>query len=109
MFQPQRQIVGRAVSVNRQLRPKSDNPKSVPGIWRYFPAEFECVRIVPTMVCKFSLVKIHRDLFYLCDHSAQRAALGIAKELNLPFILGLKDNKRATKSDLALLNIERNE
>jgi hypothetical protein len=35
--------------------------------------------------------------------------LGIAKELNLPFILGLKDNKRATKSDLALLNIERNE
>jgi hypothetical protein len=100
------QLVGRAISITRSIRPPQDPPLSISGLYKYFPAEYECYRLVPTMVCKWKVSKIYRDLFYFDMDSAHRAGVGIASNVGLPFILGLKNNKTASKSDLALLSIE---
>ena len=109
MYPEQRQLVGRAISTSRSIRPPNDQPKSIGGRWKYFPAEYECIRLVPTMVCKWYLVKVYRDLFYFDSDSVHRAGVGIASNVGLPFILGLKNNKLASKSDLALLNLKEGE
>lgn len=55
------------------------------------------------MRCKWRVITIYRDLFYFDADSAYRAGVGIAFNVGLPFILGLKNGKIASKSDLALL------
>ena len=104
MSQEQDHQVGLAISVVRQLRPPGDSPKSISGLWKYFPGKYQCIRLVPTNVCKWRLIEVYRDLFYFSDDCAIRAGIGIAQNTGLPFILGLKHNKTASKSDLLLLN-----
>ena len=106
MYQPQRQLVGQAISTTRQLRPLNDQPKSIGGRWKYFPAKYECIRLVPTMTCKWYIVEVYQELFYFDLDSSQRAGLGIASNTGLPFIAGLKHFKIASKSDLSLLNLK---
>ena len=104
MEQEPRQVVGRALSVARSIRPPQDPPASISSLYKYFPAEYECVRLVPLLVFRWNISKVYRELFYFSGEAAQRAAIGLAQEQGLPFILGLKDNKKASASDLAILN-----
>ena len=84
----------------RELRFPDRGPKSVPGNYKYFPAEYELFRQVPSMECVWRISKIYRDYFYFSTDPATRAAISLAHEAKLAFIAGLKDRKKASKDDL---------
>ena len=46
---------------------------------------------------------MHWELFYFSPDSGHRSGVGIARNLGLHFILGLKNNKLASMDDLDLL------
>ena len=97
---PQVQSVGKALSVFRELRFPDRGPASVPGNYKYYPAEYELIRQVPSMECVWRISKIYRDYFYFSTDPATRAAISLAHEAKLAFIAGLKDRKKASKDDL---------
>ena len=97
------ELIGRAVSTHRQLRALYDPPRSIDSKYRYYPAIYDCYRRVGTDQCRWKLTIVHWELFYFSPDSGHRAGVGIASNLGLPFILGIRNNKLASINDLDLL------
>lgn len=94
----------RAMGVTGCLRPQNRRPPSVPGRMIFYPAEYIATPRKLDGVMIWKLDKEYKDIFYFNKIPAENSMFSIAEAKGLVPMLGLKQNKLVTVSELSLLN-----